>query len=37
MTDKEKIHKTFEKMHASPDILTEVLNMTTSNTKFIRK
>ena len=37
MTDKEKIHKTFEKMHASPDILTEVLNMTTNNTKSIRR
>lgn len=29
MTDKEKIQKTFDKLHASPDVLTEVLNMTT--------
>lgn len=28
MTDKEKFQKTFEKLHASPDLLTEVLNMT---------
>lgn len=29
MTDKEKFQKTFDKLHASPDVLTEVLNMTT--------
>lgn len=28
MKEKEKFYKTFEKLHASPDILTEVLNMT---------
>lgn len=28
MTDKEKIQKTFDRLHASPDVLTEVLNMT---------
>lgn len=28
MTDKEKFQKTFEKLHASPDLLVEVLNMT---------
>ncbi len=28
MTDKEKFQKTFEKLYASPDLLTEVLNMT---------
>lgn len=28
MTDEEKFQKTFDKLHASPDILTEVLNMT---------
>lgn len=28
MTDKEKFQKAFEKLHASPDLLTEVLNMT---------
>ena len=28
MTDKEKFRKTFDKLHASPDILTEVLKMT---------
>lgn len=28
MTDKEKFQKTFEKLHASQDLLTEVLNMT---------
>ena len=27
MTDKEKFQKTFEKLHASPDIITEVLSM----------
>lgn len=27
MTDQEKFQKTFEKLHASPDLLTEVLNM----------
>ena len=30
MTDKEKIQKVFDKLHASPDVLTEVLNMTTN-------
>ena len=29
MTDKEKFQKIFDKLHASPDVLTEVLNMTT--------
>lgn len=29
MTDKTKFQKTFDKLHASPDVLTEVLNMTT--------
>lgn len=28
MTDKEKFQKTFEKLHASPDLLMEVLDMT---------
>lgn len=28
MADKEKFQKTLEKLHASPDLLTEVLNMT---------
>lgn len=28
MTDKEKFQRVFDKLHASPDILTEVLNMT---------
>lgn len=28
MTDKDKFQKTFEKLHASQDLLTEVLNMT---------
>ena len=28
MTDKVKFQKTFDKLHASPDVLTEVLNMT---------
>lgn len=27
MTDKEKFQKTFEKLHASPDVITEVLSM----------
>ena len=30
MTDKEKIQRVFDKLHASPDVLTEVLNMTTN-------
>lgn len=30
MTDKEKFQKTFDKLQASPDILTEVLNMKTN-------
>lgn len=30
MTDKEKFQRTFDKLHASPDVLTEVLNMTTN-------
>lgn len=30
MTDKEKFQKTFDKLHASPDVLMEVLNMTTN-------
>lgn len=29
MTDKDKFQKVFDKLHASPDVLTEVLNMTT--------
>ena len=28
MTDEEKFQKTFDKLHASPDVLTEVLKMT---------
>lgn len=28
MTDKEKFQKTFDKLHASPNVMTEVLNMT---------
>lgn len=34
MTDKEKFKKTFDKLHASPDVLTEVLNMT-ANEKVV--
>lgn len=34
MTDKEQFQKIFEQLHASPDVLTEVLNMTT-NEKII--
>lgn len=34
MTDKEKFQKTFDKLHASPDVLTEVLNMT-ENEKIV--
>lgn len=30
MTDKDKFQKTFDKLHASPEVLTEVLNMTTN-------
>lgn len=30
MTDKEKFQKIFDKLHASPDVLMEVLNMTTN-------
>lgn len=30
MTDKEKFQRVFDKLHASPDVLTEVLNMTTN-------
>ena len=30
MTDKENFQKTFDKLHASPDVLMEVLNMTTN-------
>lgn len=38
MTDKEKFHKTFEKLHASPEIIMEVLSMTEENkTNSIRK
>lgn len=29
MTDKEQFQRVFDKLHASPDVLTEVLNMTT--------
>lgn len=29
MADKEKFQRVFDKLHASPDVLTEVLNMTT--------
>lgn len=29
MKDREKFQKTFDKLHASPEVLTEVLNMTT--------
>ncbi|MDD7220144.1 MAG: hypothetical protein PUI16_09220 [Clostridia bacterium] len=29
MSDKEKFQRVFDKLHASPDVLTEVLNMTT--------
>ena len=28
MTDEEKFQKTFEKLHASPDVLTALLKMT---------
>lgn len=31
MTDKEKFQRVFDKLHASPDVLTEVLKMTTNN------
>lgn len=31
MTDREKFHKTFEKLHASPEMITEVLNMAEEN------
>lgn len=31
MTDKEKFHHTFEKLHASPDILKEVMNVVSEN------
>lgn len=31
MTDKEKFQKTFERLHASPEIITEVINMTENN------
>ena len=37
MTNKEKFQYTFGRMHASLDILTEVLNMTEHNTNSIRK
>lgn len=30
MTDKERFQRVFDKVHASPDVLTEVLNMTTN-------
>ena len=30
MRDKEKFQRVFDKLHASPDVLTEVLNMTTN-------
>lgn len=36
MTDQEKFKKTFGTMHASPDILTEVMNMTSENVRPIR-
>lgn len=32
MTNQEKFQRTFDKLHASPDVLTEVLNMTTNET-----
>ena len=32
MTNQEKFRRTFDKLHASPDVLTEVLNMTTKET-----
>lgn len=31
MTEKEKFQKTFEKLHASPEVLTEVMKMTSDN------
>lgn len=34
MTDKEKFQKTFEKLHASPKIIAEVINMT-ENDKIV--
>lgn len=34
MTDEEKFQKTFDKLHASPDVLTEVLKMTAKNRSF---
>ena len=32
MTNQEKFQRTFDKLHASPEVLTEVLNMTTKET-----
>ena len=38
MTEKEKFQKTFNKLHASPDVLTEVLNMAEKNNNIpVRK
>ncbi len=37
MTNKEKFQNTFGRMHASPDVLMEVLTMTINNTKSIRR
>lgn len=37
MTDKEKFQKTFKKLHASPDLLTEVLNMTEEKKVILMK
>ena len=34
MTDKEQFQRVFDKLHASPDVLTEVLNMT-ANEKIV--
>ena len=34
MTDREMFQKTFEKLHASPEVLTEVLDMTTDKNKI---
>ena len=37
MIEREKFQKTFDKLHASPEVLTEVLNMAASQDTKIRK
>lgn len=37
MTDREKFQKTFEKLHASPNVITEVLNMTEEKKNYSMK